>query len=213
VLPRRSLVALVLTAVVVVDSWAGQERRRLTDPPSTPIPELLRPGDKTVILDPGFLPPLVSEFSSSMPAADLLRAHAQAADWVVMGPVVDRQPHLTADQTWIMTSVRIEVGEQLKPRGRSLGTVIEIEEQGGSVELEGVNVTAVAEWQQRLVTGETYLLFITRGSRGATVEWSYRINAKKQLESTFQPFIRGETFDTAHGMSLERLRNILRGVV
>lgn len=208
----RLLVAALLTAPALVQGQA-ERARTLTDPPSIPIPQLLRPGDVTVTLDPGLLPPLEAEISSSMPAGDLLRGHAKAADWVVVGKVVERRAHLTPDETWIVTAVHVEVLEQFKPKAGATEAVIEIEEQGGTVSIDGVTVTAVATWQQRLGAGETYLLFVTKTSRRAQLDWSYRINSGQRLESTFPPFLSGEAFDTADGLRLEQARVILRSGV
>ena len=190
---------------------AQEDRRRIADFPLRPIPDLLQPGDVSVTLAPGFVEPLVAWIDSSMPAADLLRAHLQDADWVVVGRAAERRAHLTADQTWIVTSTRIDVAEQLKPRPGRIAPVIEVDEWGGSLSVNGVSVTAVAWEQQRLSIGDTYLLFVIKTREGARVDWSYRINHDRRLESTFPAFISGEAFDTAHGLSLERARAILRG--
>jgi hypothetical protein len=203
------LIAALAVALTLTKGQAEQVRR-ITDPPSSPIPQLLRPGDLVVTLDPGLLQPMEAEIPSSMPAAALLREHAEDADRVVVGKVVGRRPHLTVNERWIVTSVQIEVREQLKTRSREAAGAIEIQENGGTVVIDGVTVTAVVPWEQRFVPGDTYLLFVQEYDGRGRVKWSYRVNSDRRLESTFTPFLNGEAFDTAHGLTLEQARGILR---
>jgi hypothetical protein len=206
----KALLVGMSIGLLAVSAGAQLATREVFGRPTVPIRALPQPGDQRIIIDSG-PPPLRAFIPSYIPAAELLSGNAEIAHTVAVVRIESRQPRLTSDGRWIVTQVRAHVVESYKPRTLKESHYIEFQQDGGSLEIDGVLIQCEAGWETDYAIGKQYLLFIA-GSAPGVVQWSYRISEGRTLESLFPGFIEDGEVDTGHGLALSKARRYLRQV-
>jgi len=97
----------------------------------------------------GRFAPLQGYFPGDISAVELVRGHAPDAEAVLVIRIDKKAPHLTPDKDWIRTTYWASMIEQLRPQGRLASRSIRIEQDGGALQIQGVAVTAIADWEPR----------------------------------------------------------------
>ena len=206
---NRILAALVTWALAALTASAVQPaNREIIVRPTVPISTLLRPGDTRVVIDYGS-PPLRGFIPSFIPVGELLAGNALHADVVAVVRIEERRPRLTPDGTWIVTRVGGRIVEAFKPTTLRKGDLLQFEQEGGALNLEGVSIECQAEWETDFSVGQEYLLFVSGSEASAIVKWSYRITPRRTLESQFRGFLEEDEADTGHGLPLSKARTYL----
>jgi hypothetical protein len=204
-----ALVTCALTAFTATVVAVQPASREIIVRPTVPISTLLRPGDTRVVIDYGS-PPLRAFIPSFIPVGELLAGNALDADVVAVVRIEVRSPRLTPDGTWIVTRVGARIVEAFKPHTLRKGDLLEFEQDGGALNLDGIEIECEAEWETDFSVGQEYLLFVSGSEATATVKWSYRITPRRTLESQFPGFLQEDETDTGDGLPLSDARRYLR---
>ena len=183
----KNFIAVALCIIPLATPFAqdGPPKRFMNK--SRPLVQQVEPGDKAVEIlinqdEPLFLaPPAGTSWE---------RFQSDASDFVVVVRVESISPHLVyradmdadaellefstksepADESranWIMSSVRARVERVLKGSDvMEAGSQLRYEEDGGSLIVRGVQVTAAVPWYTPLTPGKTYLWFGSVAAHG-----------------------------------------------
>jgi hypothetical protein len=185
----------------------AQTTRQLNYEEGVAIASLINPGDRRVEIYSQA--PLMGFFSGKLPPGELLLAHALDAEAILVITIDKQTPHLTPRADWIETTFQASIVEQLRPSKPIASRAVRMDLDGGTLDIRGATVTAIAEWAPRLQLGARYLLFVNHLRDPVDGLWAYRIGENELLESTWNAFYDHGAADSVHGMPFAEARAIL----
>jgi len=207
----RRMTKLLLFAWLLITTdhpeAGAQAKRQLVFNPGVTIASQLTPDDRVVEIDGSA--PLKGFFSGHLTPADLIRAHALDAQAILVVRIDRMVPHLTPQGDWIRTTYEASITESLRLRKRATPRAVRIDLDGGTLTIQGVTVTANAEWEPRFEAGARYLLFVNQMRDPVDGIWAYKIGDKELLESTWDAFYSHGAADSVHGVPLAEARRLL----
>lgn len=205
---NRVFVLPVVTFLIFQASVGrAQIKRQVPFSPGVAISRLIEPTDRSIeILREE---PLKGFFPGDIPPADLIRAHALDAEAILVVRVDTVNPYLTPRADWIRTSYQAAVIEQLRPKGRRVSQTVRIDQDGGTLLINGVTATANAESEPRFEAGGRYLLFAHKMRDPLSGIWAYKIGDNRLLASTWNAFYEHGAADSIHGMPFDAARKLI----
>ena len=131
------------------------------------------------------------------------------AQAILVVRIEKKAAHLTPQADWIKTTYEASIVEQLRPRAPIASANVRLDLNGGTLEIQGVTVTANAGWEPRIMVGSRYLLFVNTMGDPVDGIWAYKVGDKELLESTWNAFYVRKAADNVHGMPLAEARNVI----
>src|SRR5690606_3831047 len=106
-----------------------------------------------------FLDSVIYDPSAPTTAAEQITQSTCRADAVVAGTVLDLQPFLNEDASFILTEYTVRVEESLRGPRVEPGSTMSYVRAGGTMTLGGAPVTATHNLYPPLLQGQKYVLF------------------------------------------------------
>jgi len=146
------------------------------------------------------------------PGTSLIDWRLQAGLGAFIVQVEDSAAHLTHSKDWITSSVTLSVITPLRQLDPPLssGARIQIEQDGGTMNIGPTKVTAVRKKLKPLQVGEKYLLFLDRSKEGDLnflPQAAYRIVGSDDLEMVSQRVPRDEIANAGLGKATQSIQN------
>lgn len=151
---------VLLTADIAISAQVSSSiGRHVQFRPRVALEQIVRPGEKMLIVDSTASPPLEV---LGRPGATTAEWKTEHADVVVVVDVLSIEGRLAAAKDWVTSHVTASVLDIAKARQGwrpKIGAVITFDQQGGETYISGTRVVASVSWAGSLEVGKRYLMF------------------------------------------------------